>query len=90
MLLTLGRAPGADDSDGITAVSIENHDESAAQSEPDGSEPPFVQAMSRVVDGLRERVLEDLAGFVEADAVLREVRGRFVGVPFESQFHTWR
>ena len=46
--------------------------------------------MSRVVDGLRERVLEDLAGFVEADAVLREVRGRFVGVPFESQFHTWR
>ena len=84
MLLTPGRAPGADDSDGITTLGIENHDDSAAQCESDGSEPSFLQAMSRVVDGLRERVLENLARFVEADAVFREVRGRFVGIPFES------
>ena len=47
--------------------------------------------MSRVGNRLRQRIIEYQPRLVEADAVLRKVRGSFFGIPFESQLHkqTW-
>lgn len=53
------------------------------QREPKGHEPLFRARVVGIVERKGESIAEDSGGLVEADAVLPEVCGRLVGIPFK-------
>jgi len=79
---------GAYDPNGVAAIGKTNH-QNPARSATDAKQPRFLSTMSFISRDHRFRVIKGGCRFAEIDAVLRNVRFFFLGIPFKShQFFT--
>jgi hypothetical protein len=72
-LLSAGHAPGADDSDSVAPITMCDHERLSLARESERKEPLLTLRMVRIIVGVRERIIEDGRGLLEAHAVLLKI-----------------